>query len=121
MTVNYPNDDDGRAITSIAATGMDLSKPTKIEFAIASPDKSASEAMKMILAKGGYDSEVYYDEGEPDFQEGEESGFGPSWTVYVMLNLVPSYENVVQVQKKLGDLVEKLGGKVDGWEIKLAR
>lgn len=119
--MNYPKDDDGQALARIAASGMDLSLPTTIEFAIASNDEPSSNAIADALTSSGFKSEVYYDEGELDYNDNDGPEFGPSWTVYVLVNCIPSYENVVATQAKLDSIAQRLGGKVDGWELKLAK
>lgn len=119
--MNYPNDEDGQALARIAASGMDLSLPTTVEFAIASNDEPSSNAIAKALTSSGFKSEVYYDEGEPDYDVNDSPEFGPSWTVYVPVNCIPSYENVVTIQAKLDSIAKSLGGRVDGWELKLAK
>lgn len=119
--MSYPNDEDGQVLARIAAAGMDLSVPTTIEFVIASNDESSSNAIADSLSISGFKSEVYYDEGEPDSDDNYNPEFGPSWTVYVPVHCVPTYENVVATQAKLDSIAQKLGGKVDGWELKLAK
>jgi hypothetical protein len=117
--MNFPNDADGQALARIAASGMDLSQPTIVEFAIASTEESSCKIVES-LSRSGFSSEVYYDEGEPDYDENDDPEFGPSWTVYVPVNCIPSYENIVSIQAKLDSIAQKLGGKVDGWQLKLA-
>lgn len=98
---------------------MDLSKPTVVEIAIASVDEPTSEDTAAHLRAQGFIAEVYFDEGQPDFVEGENAEFGPSCTVYVSVEFVPSHANVVAVQRQLATLIEGFGGKLDGWQIKL--
>jgi hypothetical protein len=119
--MNYPNDEDGQVLARIAASGMDLSKPTTIEYAIASNDESSSNAIADALSSSGFRPVVYYDEGEPDYNENDTAEFGPSWTVYVPVDCTPSYENVVSTQTKLNSIAQQFGGKVDGWELKLTK
>ncbi len=119
--MSYPNDEDGQVLARIAASGMDLSVPTTIEFAIASNDESSSNAIADAFSSSGFKSEVYYDEGEPDYDDNDDPEFGPSWSVYVLVHCVPSNENVVATQAKLDSIAQKFGGKVDGWELKLAK
>ena len=64
---------------------------------------------------------MYFDEGEPDFVDGDLPEFGPSWSVFVVVNCTPSYDNVMRIQKDLSYLVAPLGGRVDGWEVELDR
>jgi hypothetical protein len=119
--MSYPNDEDGQVLARIEASGMDMSIPTTIEFAVAVPDKATSCLIAKKLQQNGFTTEEYYDEGEPDYDEEDEEEFGPSWTVYVPVKCIPSYENVVNTQQKLGSIVNDLGGKVDGWELKLSK
>jgi len=117
--MNYPNDADGQALANVAASGMDMSQPVPIEFAIAVPGEHAGKAVYQAVSQKGYQSELYFDEGEPDFVEGDDEEFGPSWTVYAVVTIEPSYENVVRIQAELDQLASKSGGKCDGWEVKL--
>ena len=119
--MTFPNDEDGQVLARIAAAGMDMSIPTTIEFAVAVPSQVTSSLVATALQQHGFTTEVYYDEGEPDFDEEDDDEFGPSWTVYVPVNCVPSHENVVNVQVKIESIVKDFGGKVDGWELKLPK
>jgi hypothetical protein len=117
--MNLPNDEDGQVLARIAASGMDMSIPTTIEFAVDVPSQATSSLVATALRQHGFTTEVYYDEGEPDFDEADDEEFGPSWTVYVPVHCVPSHENVVGVQMKIDSIAKEFGGKVDGWELKL--
>lgn len=117
--MNYPNDADGQALATIAASGMDMTTPTSIEFAIDVPNESVGKAVLKVVSTNGYQTELYYDEGEPDYQEGDGEEFGPSWTVYAVAQMQPTYENVVGHQAKINELVSELGGSCDAWEVKL--
>jgi hypothetical protein len=117
--MNYPNDPDGQALATIAASGMDMTTPISIEFAISVPNERVGKAVVDVVSNTGYQTELYYDEGEPDYEDGDDEEFGPSWTVYAVAQMQPTYENVVGHQAKLNELVSKLGGKCDAWEVKL--
>ena len=117
--MTFPNDADGRALAAIAASGMDMTTPISIEFAIGVPDENTGKAVLDAVSAYGYQTELYYDEGEPDYQEGDAEEFGPSWTVYAVAQMQPTYENVVSHQAKINKLVSKLGGNCDAWEVKL--
>lgn len=118
----FPDDADGRVLAEIAARGADLSKPHEIEFAIDAPDETSAHRIHSLLSGHGFTTELYYDEGEPEEDgvvDAEDPEFGPSWTVYVRLNLIPSHQEIVDVQHKLDGLVRELGGKADGWGMML--
>ena len=115
---SYPDDADGQVLAGIAARGTDLTKPHDIDFPIDVPDEQSARAIDSLLARHGFNTEVWYDEGEPD-ENGEvdvnDEEFGPSWTVYVKMNMVPTYDEIVRIQSNLDELVRGLGGKSDGW------
>lgn len=90
-----------------------------MEISIDVPDELAANKVCQALESRGFECESYYDEGEPDYVEGEDDAheFGPSWSVFVKLNkFILSYDTIVKKQEELGLLIEKFGGKVDGWE-----
>jgi Regulator of ribonuclease activity B len=117
--MQYPNDADGQALAAIASSGMDMTTPTLIEFAIDVLDESAGNAVLNVVSSHGYQTELYYDEGEPDYQDGDDEEFGPSWTVYAVAQMQPTYENVVGHQARINELVAEIGGNCDAWEVKL--
>lgn len=93
---------------------MDMSKSMPIRFAIASRNESTSEAINQALASEGYNSRVYFDEGEPDFTEGDLPELRLSWSVFIVVVCEPSYDNVTKIRNELSSFVIPLGGKVDG-------
>ncbi len=117
--MNYPNDADGQALEMIASSGMDMTVPTLIEFAISVPNEDVGNEVVRTLLNGAYRTELYYDQGEPDYKEGDGPEFGPSWTVYATSQMLPTYENVVWHQAKINELVGTLGGNCDAWELRL--
>jgi len=121
MAMTYPDDADGRALSNLAAQGVDMTRPLLIEFAIDAPDETSARAISNVASENGYEANIYFDAGEPDYNEDteDEEEFGPSWTVYVKHKVVPSYQNLTRLQETLDQLVKGLGGKVDGWETEL--
>ena len=113
----YPQNADGAVLTRIAARGVDMTRPRKIEFAVAVPDENAAEAVSLALRRNDYGAEIYYDEGERD-ETGcipDTGEFAPSWTVYTEINMVPDYERIIEIQAELDRIATPLGGKSDGW------
>ena len=119
---DYPDDDDGFVLRQLAAQGVDLTQPLLIEFAVAVPDEPAAEAVVEALAAAGYDAEAEYDEGEPD-EDGnideEDEEFGPSWTVYANVEMVPDHQRLIEIQQDLDRIAGPLGGHADGWGVML--
>ncbi|MCA9162660.1 MAG: ribonuclease E inhibitor RraB [Pirellulaceae bacterium] len=118
----YPDDADGAVLASLAAHGVDMSAPLVIEFAVAAPDEASAHSIGQALAEAGYDAEVEYDEGEPDedgMLDEEDEEFGPSWTVYVDIEMVPEYDELMRIQAELDRIARPLGGNSDGWGVTL--
>lgn len=94
-----------------------MTRPRKIEFAIAVPNENAAEGVSIALRRNDYEAEIYYDEGEPD-ETGQipgEGEFAPSWTVYTVIDMVPDYARIIEIQAELDRIASPLGGRSDGW------
>lgn len=116
---DYPNDSDGAALRMMAANGINMLQTMVLEFAIAVEGEAESAMVvdRLNLSGLGDSVSTYYDEGE--LEEGEimsESNkqFWPSWTVYVKKEMIPSYVDVIDLQKKLEMICQGLG-HLDGW------
>ena len=113
----FPNDADGDALARIAAGGVDMTKPLTIEVAIHAPSQSAADAIKSAVINAGYAANIEFDEGEPhdesDPEEVEE--FGPAWTVYTQIAMVPAYDEVIRIQAELDAVAKPYNGYTDGW------
>ncbi len=118
----YPDDADGAVLAELAAQGIDMSQPLLIEFLIAAPDEATANAIDEALTKAGYESQVEYDEGEPDEDDEidpDNEELGPSWTVYASERMIPKYSEIVRIQAELDRLARPLGGMSDGWGVLL--
>jgi hypothetical protein len=56
---------------------------------------------------------------DEEFDEEVAEEFGPCWTVYVTIDMVPEYDAVVRVQTELDAKARELGGQIDGWGVML--
>lgn len=116
MQDEFPNDDDGAALALLAAEGVDLSVPRLIEFTIDAPDADVGERIGAALRDAGHEATLEFDEGEPgEGGDHDQEEFGPSWTVYVAVEMVPEYSALVDLQAELGRIAGPLGGDCDGW------
>ena len=117
---DYPDDADGDALRELADEGVDMSQPVLIEFAVAAPDDDAAQKIGAALAEHGYQAHVDFDEGEPD-EDGaidpDDPEFGPAWTVYVGISMVPTYDEVMRIQADLDRIAGPHGGRADGWGV----
>ena len=109
----FPDDEDGAVLASLAEAGVDLSKPIEVEFVVDAPDEQAAAAVAAAVREAGYDCQVEYDEGEED--DDEEDDFGPSWAVYVPMEIVAEHAHIVALQRTFTQLAEPHGGACDGW------
>ena len=115
----YPSDPDGEALARVASLGFDMTKPLKIEFAMSAPGEEAADAIRDCLVRRGFDAWSEFDEGEPhdETNPDEVREFGPSWTVYVGVVMVPDYDDVVRIQSELDQISKPRGGYSDGWGV----
>lgn len=115
----YPDDVDGAVLADLAAEGVDLRKVLTIEFFVAVPNEASAKKAAEAMSEAGYESQIIYDEGEPDFdpETDEENEFGPSWTVYANIRMIPEYNEVMRIQSELDRITRPSGGKSDGWGV----
>jgi hypothetical protein len=116
----YPDDADGAVLADLAAQGVDMSQPLPIEFPVAVPDEASAHKTLKAMTDAGYESHIEYDEGEPDDDEEidpDDEEFGPSWTVFANVRMVPEYNEIVRIQAELDRLARPYGGNSDGWGV----
>ena len=118
----YPDDEDGTVLANLADMGVDMSQTLQFEFAVAVPDEASADKTLKAMTNAGYDSQIEFDEGEPD-EDGEidpdDEEYGPSWTVYAYVPMVPDYNEIVRIQADLDQIARPFGGRSDGWGVML--
>lgn len=116
---SYPDDADGAVLAALAAQGVDMSQPLLMEFIVAVPDESSAENCLKAMTTAGYDADIEFDEGESDYDpDGEDDDeFGPAWTIYVELRMIPDYHEIIRVQAELDRIARPWGGSSDGWGV----
>ena len=119
----YPDDADGAVLSDLAAQGIDMSQPLLIEFPIVVPDEATATQVNEALAAAGYETQIEYDEGEPDFdpEVDDPEEFGPMWTVFANIQMVTEYNEIIRIQTDLNRISKPLGGKSDGWGVMIER
>ena len=100
---DYPDDADGDALRSIAASGSDMSRPMLIDFAIDAGSKSIALACLAALEEAGFEASLYQDDEDQ------------RWAVYCPIRMIPDHAALLRTQKILGELVAEHGGTPDGW------
>ena len=93
-----------------------------IEFFVDVPGETAAENCASAINKAEFRSRIEFDEGEPDFDSeiDDADEFGPSWTVCVDVQMVPDYNDIIQLQAELERITQPFSGKLDGWGIMFA-
>ena len=116
---NFPDDADGAVLKSLAEHGIDLTQVLEIEFALTAPDEDGAKKIAAAVKAAGFEPEISYDDGEPDpdGQVRDEEAFGPSWAVFVAMEMVPEYQRIIDIQAELRALAQPLGGEPDGWGV----
>ncbi len=102
-TPDYPEDADGDALRSIAASGSDMTRPMVIDFAIDAGSKAIALDCLAALEDAGFEASLYQDEDDQ------------RWSVYCPIRMIPDYDAIVRTQKILGELAAEHGGTADGW------
>ncbi|MEL7492044.1 MAG: ribonuclease E inhibitor RraB [Pseudomonadota bacterium] len=99
----YPDDADGDALQRIADDGVDMTKPLAIEFQILVPNENTADKVARELQKSGYGSNKDYDDVDDE------------WLIICPIEMVPSYENVVSMQKTLEGKLASCKAQLVGW------
>ncbi len=99
-----PDDATGGALRRLLRDGSDFSKPHEIDFHVAVPDESAGRHVADAASKLGFATKVVYDDEN-----------GPSWTCWCSRWMLPDHAAITQIEKRLDDIAQPVGGKIDGW------
>ncbi len=119
--MQLPENADRQVLAIMAARGIDLEKPTDLEFTVAAPDETSAYSIKEALGQAGYRCEAVFESCEMEDQKlsiGEEHS-APSWSVYVYVKMVPKYEEIIEVQQDIDRVARSHYGKSDGWQVAL--
>ncbi|MBF7074574.1 ribonuclease E inhibitor RraB [Glaciecola sp. MH2013] len=119
---NFPDDEDGNVLKILAERGLDMTAPIEIEFAIFAKDESAAKAIANEMERVGLNAEIDFDEGDLDDGEApteDNREFWPCWSIYHVVTIVPSYQEIVSIQKRLDVAAKPYGGYSDGWNVQI--
>jgi regulator of RNase E activity RraB len=104
MISEFPNDSDGDALRRVVHDGSDMSKPMYIDFQLAMPDATSSEAVAKLARELGYHVDVY-DSPECSLPI----------TCQCSTRMIATYDGVMAIQAELNELSKPFGGFIDGW------
>jgi len=107
MTEDFPDDENGDVLRSMAADGVELSSPRIVDFEhVFSSEPFASEFASAVAHL--VDKVVRF-EPEPD-------GDGKLlWDVQCRYRMIPTHENISRLEQLLGQKAAEFGGRADGW------
>jgi len=100
---NLPHDDDGNALRRLRDDGSDLSLPMCIDFAVAIPNRASGLGVATVAQDLGFETDLVQDE------------VTKRWTCYCKKCLIPTYVQIIEIQRLLDEISHPYGGKSDGW------
>jgi len=103
---DYPNDADGDVLRSLAAKGVDLTQPRRLEFYCYAATVLIAQKIAKKLTDLGFKCDIFEDEEVTD---------DTRISVYAERVMVPSYQAVTRVQDELNILLKEFGTHCDGW------
>ena len=101
--IEFPRDSTGSALKEYQENGSDMTKPMVIDFFISVPTKKVGKKIAKVVRDLGFNPSLHYDD---EFEE---------WTCNCTLSLIPNYEEVTKIERKLSDVATKYGGYIDGF------
>ena len=99
----YPNDENGGVLSSMAARGIDLVSPRMMDFEHCFPNEAAAKAFLTAVQGTVHEARLI----RPD--EGRE------WEVQCRKRMVPTHAAITQTERRLAEVAERFGGYADGW------
>ena len=97
------NDATLDALRRMEEDGSDLSRPLRMDFFVAVPDRASGDVVAVAAAALGFETSVERDDD------------GSSWTCYCVKVIVPAYDTVVAIEHQLDALARPVGGHADGF------
>jgi hypothetical protein len=101
--LNTSNDDQA-TLDQLRQAGSDLSKPHPFDFYLYHPEQSGAEQLCNALVSDGFQVSV------------GESAAGGDWLCLASLTMLPSIENLTELDGQFNRLIDQYGGEYDGWE-----
>ncbi|MGS0675220.1 ribonuclease E inhibitor RraB [Shewanella sp. 0m-4] len=105
--MQFPDDDNGKMLEAMADAGIDLSVALDVDFFLVFEDQRDAESALEELGKSDL-------EGEIELLLNDDSG---KWELIVCLNMVPTYDTIVEQELNLHEFAQEFGGITDGWGV----
>ena len=104
---SFPFDDDGDVLRSLQSKGVDLGQARDIDFYCFAKDRRTANRIMKMLNNIGLKSEV--------FQSAESKKLGENPSVYATKRMVPDYDDLINMQARLNELLAPFDTHCDGW------
>jgi len=101
----FPDDENGDVLRSMAESGDDLSKPRDIDFTVVMPDEDAATRFGAHFESAGYLVKVAETRTVQELP----------WDVVVVKRMLPSHAGITEFEDELEVVAARLGGRNDGW------
>ena len=99
----FPENADGDALRRLAESGVEMTSPMVIDFAVAIPDEPTGKAIALKAIEIGYKASV-----DQDSESSE-------WICYCSKSMFATYTGIINCQLELDKIAVAYGGFVDGW------
>jgi hypothetical protein len=96
--------DDQAMLDQLQAAGSDLSKPHPFDFYLFHPQQTGAQQLCSALLSEGFDVSI------------GESATGGDWLCRASLTMLPTLENLSEIDARFSRLIDQYGGEYDGWE-----
>jgi hypothetical protein len=101
----FPDDENGGVLRSMAAQGIDLVSPRMMDFEHCFPDEASARAFLAAVAGTVQETNLF----PPD----PEAGSG--WEVQCRDRMVPTHAAITETENRLASVAARFGGYPDGW------
>jgi hypothetical protein len=105
MTQDFPDDATGDVLRRMQARGDDLGRQRDIDFSIMFPDEASVVAFARRIGQH-FHTVKYHETDEPGQTE---------WDVTATRLMLPSYNEIVEIETLLQREAEPFAGYIDGW------
>jgi hypothetical protein len=100
---DYPNDSDGDALRLVASHGSDMSQPMLIDFPVVVANETLANEFAEAAKTQGYTVSLWKHDDDED------------WDVYCSVEMVPTYADLVRIQRELTDLASPFKCICNSW------
>lgn len=98
------SDSDQATLNQLREAGSDLSKPHPFDFYLYHPQQTGAQQLCSALLSEGFEVSV------------GESATGGDWLCRASRAMLPTLENLSEINARISRLIDQYGGEYDGWE-----